>query len=90
MGLEKIRKGDTWYDMRSHALVTVLAEESTVGDIQIPYVKLVKIEYMNRVTNDVCDVLEMYVHDAEFARPTMCGPSYQITQDVIKSVKGVE
>ena len=90
MAAVKIRKGETWYDMRSHALVTVLAEECTVGDNTIPYAKLVKIEYMNRATNEVYGVHEVYWLDAEFARPTMCGPSYQITQDVIKSVKGVE
>ena len=90
MAAGRIRKGDTWYDMRSHALVTVLEEEGIMGVMAFPYVKLVKIEYMNRATNDVYDVIEMYLHDAEFARPTMCGPSYQITQDVIKSVKGVE
>jgi hypothetical protein len=86
----RIRKGETWYDMRSHALVTVLAEEGTIGDMTIPYVKLVKIEYLDRETNEICEVYELYLHDAEFARPTMCGPSYQITQDVIKSAKGVE
>lgn len=86
----KIRKGETWYDMRSHALVTVLAEEGTVGDTTIPYVKLVKIEYMDRVTNKVIDMREVYLHDAEFARQTMCAPYYQITQDVIKSKRGVE
>lgn len=90
MAAAKIRIGETWYDMRSHALVTVLAEEGVTGGFRIPCVKLVKIEYLNRVTNDVYDVRELYLHDAEFARPTMCGPSYQITQDVIKSVKGVE
>lgn len=86
----KIRKGDIWYDMRSHALVTVLEDHSSVGDHEIPYVKLVRIEYMDRETNDVYDVREMYVLDAEFTRETMCGPSYQITQEVIKLKKGVE
>lgn len=90
MAAVKIRKGETWYDMRSHALVTVLAEGGIVGDITFPYLKLVKIEYMDRVTNEVQNVYNVYWLDAEFARPTMCGPSYQITQDVIKSKKGVE
>ena len=90
MASERIRKGDTWYDMRSHALVTVLEEEGIMGVMAFPYVKLVKIEFLDRETNDVYDVREMYWHDVEFARPTMCGPSYQITQDVIKSKKGVE
>lgn len=90
MAVVKIRLNDTWYDMRSHALVTVLSEEGITGGFRIPYVKLVKIEYMDRVTNEVYDVRELYLHDADFARPTMCGPSYQITQDVIKSKKGVE
>lgn len=80
-----IRKGDIWYDMRSHALVTVLSEHSSVGDHEIPYVKLVKIEYMDRETNEVYDVCEMYVLDAEFTRETMCAPFYQITHDVINS-----
>lgn len=86
----KIRKGDVWYDMRSHALVTVLAEHSSVGDLEIPYVKLVKIEYLDRETNDVYEVRKMYVLDAEFTRETMCGPHHQITQEVIKLKKEVE
>ena len=88
MASVRIRKGDTWYDMSAHALITILEEEGIVRDMIIPYVKLVSIEYLDKVTNKIVDVRDIYLHDAVFAKPTMCAPNYQITKDIIRKRGG--